>query len=747
MFDRLKFKKKAGPAASSSAAASSAGTAVTVLPGPKAEAEDAAFAPSAAHASAASPLLASTPPASSLNADLARSGSNGSENQYYNQHPHLHNSQQPRQLHQKISLSNLNGGYSDNNHNNNNYLHHHAMLNNATDVQGLPLSLEDGISNSNRVNTSSGVSNSNAIKVPVSNSPLLDKDRDIRARSHTYNNNNSNNFGNTVSGIASSMSVPSLTNSTQGPRINPATKPAVGTFAAATVTALPESAADLYSGSGHANGNSGTATTSGESSATPSRSSSTSNHDLKGGIGRFSTAGSTPLSATPPLTPRMSYDGAASADHLYYSTMGLTSAQQPQHPRQHSSTASSIIFPVSSLPSSMAASSIPATMASVAVSTIGQPDQRHSLDYDPYAYRKSAIHSSLAPAIAPEAQDRIGGGIDMGFVSSPVSYQAPSNPLSGHMFTQQPFPSTPQQHLPQQSQPSKHASTIRDTLLQQQQYQQQQLAQFREDFAGSESTNTAPNSGSGQSGSSAHEPVSQQREQRHSLIADPLNAFELKTAPAAAELVSTSAAPFTSPTFSIPASTEQLQKHDSTIPATHAVQFSLATPNSTVNTNTNTNSGDSSNHPRASLDFVQPSVAAHGNGNGDKASMGDARFQGRGPGGTQAGFSGVSGGGSSFFPAPITRASTAMAASHLITHDLRQTTEQSHIVDGAGPLVLMAIGKTGQGKSSLLNKIMGTNELKASASVRAVTKGIAERTGWGRFEDSRRVLVTLADTP
>jgi hypothetical protein len=28
-----------------------------------------------------------------------------------------------------------------------------------------------------------------------------------------------------------------------------------------------------------------------------------------------------------------------------------------------------------------------------------------------------------------------------------------------------------------------------------------------------------------------------------------------------------------------------------------------------------------------------------------------------------------------------------------------------------------------------------------------VTKGIAERTGWGRFEDSRRVLVTLADTP
>ncbi|KAF8923551.1 hypothetical protein BGZ58_002809, partial [Dissophora ornata] len=68
-------------------------------------------------------------------------------------------------------------------------------------------------------------------------------------------------------------------------------------------------------------------------------------------------------------------------------------------------------------------------------------------------------------------------------------------------------------------------------------------------------------------------------------------------------------------------------------------------------------------------------------------------------------------------------------------HDVRQSSEQSHIADGSGPVVLMAIGKTGQGKSSLLNKILGTSELKASASVRAVTKGIAERSGWGRFED------------
>ncbi|KAG0251358.1 hypothetical protein DFQ27_008796 [Actinomortierella ambigua] len=95
----------------------------------------------------------------------------------------------------------------------------------------------------------------------------------------------------------------------------------------------------------------------------------------------------------------------------------------------------------------------------------------------------------------------------------------------------------------------------------------------------------------------------------------------------------------------------------------------------------------------------------------------------------------------------LARAGTQASLLGLITHDLKQSSEQTHIEEGAGPLTLIAIGKTGQGKSSLLNRIMGTSELKASASVRAVTKGIAERSGWGRFEDTRRVLVTLADTP
>ncbi|KAF8945443.1 hypothetical protein BGZ47_002638 [Haplosporangium gracile] len=110
------------------------------------------------------------------------------------------------------------------------------------------------------------------------------------------------------------------------------------------------------------------------------------------------------------------------------------------------------------------------------------------------------------------------------------------------------------------------------------------------------------------------------------------------------------------------------------------------------------------------------------------------------------GLSAASLGGSSLFSPPL-RTNTVLATSNLVTHDIRQTSQRSHIEDGPGPVVLIAIGKTGQGKSSLLNKIMGTSELKASASVRAVTKGIAERSGWGRFEDSRRVLVTVADTP
>ncbi|KAG0297059.1 hypothetical protein BGZ98_000714 [Dissophora globulifera] len=108
--------------------------------------------------------------------------------------------------------------------------------------------------------------------------------------------------------------------------------------------------------------------------------------------------------------------------------------------------------------------------------------------------------------------------------------------------------------------------------------------------------------------------------------------------------------------------------------------------------------------------------------------------------GTVSTAGGVTGGGGNFITHAVPK-SKPLDATTL------KSKEKSHIEEGPGPVVLVAIGKTGQGKSSLLNRILGTNELRASASVRAVTKGIAERTGWARFEDNKRVLVTLADTP
>ncbi|KAF9348059.1 hypothetical protein BGX34_002699 [Mortierella sp. NVP85] len=70
---------------------------------------------------------------------------------------------------------------------------------------------------------------------------------------------------------------------------------------------------------------------------------------------------------------------------------------------------------------------------------------------------------------------------------------------------------------------------------------------------------------------------------------------------------------------------------------------------------------------------------------------------------------------SHFVPKKSSQAAVAATAATAGTENLE---EGSHIEVGPGPVVLVTIGKTGQGKSSLLNKIMGTNELKASPSVR-----------------------------
>ncbi|KAG0003329.1 hypothetical protein BGZ65_001805 [Modicella reniformis] len=233
---------------------------------------------------------------------------------------------------------------------------------------------------------------------------------------------------------------------------------------------------------------------------------------------------------------------------------------------------------------------------------------------------------------------------------------------------------------------SSHANPARNSLLLQQRYQQQQLAQFREELdACNRETNSEPSLSStgdtsGSPGSGVHTSV---------ILA---------------------------------ASSSDSPIHQEHIQGEHR-----------------RNGGERVTFEFSESNRLGSAVGYSKNGHPSGVNGGAG---GHGPGHVAIG----SGGGSTFFPTPLPRASTTLAASHLITHDVRRKT-QSHIIDGAGPVMLMAIGKTGQGKSSLLNKIMGTSELKASASVRAVTKGIAERTGWGCFEDSRRVLVTLADTP
>ncbi|KAF8934114.1 hypothetical protein BGZ58_005933 [Dissophora ornata] len=97
--------------------------------------------------------------------------------------------------------------------------------------------------------------------------------------------------------------------------------------------------------------------------------------------------------------------------------------------------------------------------------------------------------------------------------------------------------------------------------------------------------------------------------------------------------------------------------------------------------------------------------------------------------------------------------STSTSSSKFIAYDAPKTKplkaaakkrlEKSQIEIGPGPAVLIAIGKTGQGKmcEQAIEQTIIDNPLKT------VTKGIAERTGWGQFEDNKRILVTLADTP
>ncbi|OBZ91249.1 hypothetical protein A0J61_00697 [Choanephora cucurbitarum] len=61
-------------------------------------------------------------------------------------------------------------------------------------------------------------------------------------------------------------------------------------------------------------------------------------------------------------------------------------------------------------------------------------------------------------------------------------------------------------------------------------------------------------------------------------------------------------------------------------------------------------------------------------------------------------------------------------------------------------LVLIPLGKTGAGKSSLLNLMLGYDEFKAKAAAKSVTDKITERTGvW--VINQTETMITVADTP
>ncbi|KAF9946972.1 hypothetical protein BGZ72_010987 [Mortierella alpina] len=691
MFDRLRFKSKKTDSSSSSSS-----SAASVLPGHKAETSD-----------SSSPSLAAN--------FLGRSSSHGSTHR----------------LQQKTSLSSLNNLYNSHHHSRSNF----DLINNTNGDDNYKVPLED---------------NSCSIKVPI-------PETEDRPRSQTINN-----FSQYQQDHHSPTSHESERRSSQGPRTNPATKPAVGTFAGATVTSTPPSdVPGVGSSSGGITPSPASASTpasayaSATSSATPSRSSSTSN---RGGAG-ISTGSFTPLSATPPLTPRLAHEAAdishANGHDTAAGAGSLGNADLPNHALARDRLTP---LPQHTHPSGQSATSSPATAATV-VGHYQRQQQLQQQQVVPVIYggaSSTADEGAMSPSTA--------------FVSSPISYQPPSNPLSIQGSTQQqtlhPQDSFQHQHVPVagsglNSSAAAHDSLVtdaeithdsmhrakslvqqafaanRETLHKQQQYQEQQMRQFREDLSNSRSSssNSVP--------------------QKNELQGEPQSLPSSSTAhgqdmPIVSALAV--AAALASESSSSPDhGTKQTDTHMSSIntklpllqdDSQQQQQRSRDRTTSAPGTVGPFESPSSANQSPYPLSGTNQACTGSSGTNGGTSSSAHGHGAGTGTGASGTGYGGIAGGGSSFFPSPISRASTSMAAAHLVTHDVRQVSGRSHIEDGAGPLVLMAIGKTGQGKSSLLNKIMGTNELKASASVRAVTKGIAERTGWGRFEDSRRVLVT-----
>ncbi|CAO3674096.1 unnamed protein product [Rhizopus stolonifer] len=60
---------------------------------------------------------------------------------------------------------------------------------------------------------------------------------------------------------------------------------------------------------------------------------------------------------------------------------------------------------------------------------------------------------------------------------------------------------------------------------------------------------------------------------------------------------------------------------------------------------------------------------------------------------------------------------------------------------------LLPIGKTGSGKSSLLNTLLDDELFRAKAGARSVTDKITERTGIWTIDNDIKKIITVADTP
>ncbi|KAF9988362.1 hypothetical protein BGZ65_006811, partial [Modicella reniformis] len=294
MFERLKFKRRPDSASSSSVA----------LPGPKAEAtpeESALFSvPSSTFVLPPPHLLSSTGmpvSTSSISSSLVYSNCNGNNDSGHG----LGRSSSCGSAHlrQKASLTSLN------NYSNNAEGVGHLF---ATMSPVIPYSQDPALDTTHYYKVPiPTVDDDNTIKVPVA-------DTTGRLRSQTTTSyDQHNNITSTV--MTPSVSAPALATdaekrSSQGPKINPATKPSAGSFVGAIVTsATPSSTIEFESSNNSSSStinanitnNTGVPASS-ASSATPSRSSSTSN---RGGAGMSTSGSFTPVSATPPMTPRM----------------------------------------------------------------------------------------------------------------------------------------------------------------------------------------------------------------------------------------------------------------------------------------------------------------------------------------------------------------------------------------------------------------------------------------------------------